>query len=268
MAGLKDIQKKPVLTNTNNRKASEANVTIVTSKKPRFPDPILDKYREEGILGAKPGMVAVKGKEVTLDVAGELAEKTVQEKLVSDEDTKRRKREELLSDTRRMLEMQVENATKQIRSFWKIGAVIMGMGASLVVLALPQKSWWLSVPLYAAGGLILFAATVRIAMTFDKPDVVWSRKRRTAAMAGIRVLDAFEKGEKISDDALKAAVAMCRDSNILNCNYYGEELHDCFKKLEDEGSAEAAELYGRMSAVLNEKLYDAKKRRERNIGRM
>ncbi len=39
------------------------NVTMVTSKKPALPDPIVEAYSNEGILGAKPGMVKADGQD-------------------------------------------------------------------------------------------------------------------------------------------------------------------------------------------------------------
>ncbi len=47
----------------------------------KLPDPILDKYTAEGILGAKPGMVkGERGKELTLKEANKIAEKKAKER--------------------------------------------------------------------------------------------------------------------------------------------------------------------------------------------
>ncbi len=43
------------------------NVTMVTSKKPALPDPILSRYNDDGLLGVKPGMVKTDGKDIAVE---------------------------------------------------------------------------------------------------------------------------------------------------------------------------------------------------------
>lgn len=90
-------------------KAKAGNVTIVTSKKPAFPDPILSRYNEEGILGTKPGMVKLGKKEMSVEDAAAKMKSEAAEKAASELDAQK------LNEALKTQEEKEKNEMKDVR---------------------------------------------------------------------------------------------------------------------------------------------------------
>ncbi len=237
---------------------------IADKKAIRRIDPILGKYDEQGILGTKPGMVTKNGKELTVQelTAAEKKEKEDLEKAAREEalleqrakEMEQGKRKlEIISTAKSSIEDNIKEGKEEIRNF-SLLATFVGLSGPGVIAGGLYASHLVWTPLLCIVGFACISTTYKMlyAAFFDdnfdyyhKNDFSQARNafgKYSAWKVEQRVLDAFEKGEPITDRDLMKAVNLDGD------------LRSCLKALAEEAdSTEAKALLERAQAIILEK---------------
>ncbi len=237
-----------------NGKPAEKNA----DKKPiRRVDPIIDKYREEGILGTRPGLVkGKKGEQLTIEQAEIAAKKESAELELEKKEMalkERRARElEIINEARNSIKEDQEGYKGHAKSFLRFNFILGVMGPSLAGAAYYFSDVVILIPLGIIGVIMtLVAGSAAFRVIFDMGDMNdddesgtrWCIEHFSGWKAGLKILDAYEKGEKISEkDLIKA----------LSFNY---KLNQSIARLAEEtGTDEAKKLRERVENILGKKI--------------
>ncbi len=199
----KDAKAQADMGKTN---AKEPNVTMVTSKKPRLPDPIIGKYNDEGLFGAKPGFVkGERGKEITLDDALAEAEQeaALQAKLEKVETDRKnaRMQEKLHSKAQKLIDSR-ENGVTGFRH--GVTQLAKGLATSIAITSTAVATTFYFQPdNVLTHGAAWFGgfATIIISLV-----LLATYARMKAESARVRVLKSIRDNQPASEKDLKKAL--------------------------------------------------------------
>ncbi len=255
---------------------SEKPAEKIAEKKPiRRVDPIIDKYREEGLFGVRPGKIKRNGKELTVEEAkdAERKEKEDLERIAREEalQVQRAKEMELskraadiLSNARNSITSDYNEGRKEARVFLRDISIINSVSAALFTTAHFMSHWsWGFVGILGVltvVGTLGYMKEMVFGTADDRQDRYKIENARNSisniysSKAALEVLGAYEKGEEISDEKLRTALDL--DHKLLK-ELFGLEtdskLVRCMKELaETTGNEKALALHNRIKKILME----------------
>ena len=217
------------------------------NKKPiRKVDPILDKYDNEGILGAKPGLVKGKGgEEITVERAKELFAKEKEEKIATQKAEEKAETEAQLNELTRMklvfvfksvegdLAEKHEKMQFAVNGIsWLSGAAVVTgtaggfLNASEAVLRVPIL-FLVDCGLYIASG---FCAICAVALLKKLGFPIFKKRKMEAAM---RVVKSMKEGAVVDTKDIAKTRGLDEMVEVLNK----------LEKADVKGAAEARALY-------------------------
>ncbi len=236
------------------KKASEANVTMVTSRRASLPDPILDRYNKEGLFGCPPGKaLGRQGEIVTPDEAAAWQRQVAFEKAELQRHYRMRRIERALQHSRCQAGKEKKEKIAQVKKefFDKSDQQIKGGSkfskAALSISDIPSivsgfmaASGWMFIRsaddhVTFNASLAMLTAGTGLIYFFNRPIII-----HIIALFGLKnALDAekaLEAGEPISDKLLRKAA---KEKVFI----------DYVNGLASQGHAEAQQLQQRMKGL-------------------
>jgi hypothetical protein len=208
----------------------------------KLPDPILDKYDEQGILGSTPGKVKKNGKELTVEEAKLAEKKDAEEKRKAAEDEIRREQRDkelvVISEARSVFKDSINMTTRELKISGSITALTLAtFGASIFtgILSAPDTNLRLFsfLALFGSGVVMTLGISDGLASLINEAEEsslsrqVICIKNLRALKPGLRVFEALEKG--VEPDL----------KDVKKATYNGSFMH-YVRKLADEAGSEPA----------------------------